>query len=223
MLGADKFVSYSTTAGPHLEIFERYYRRLGLLDMYNWDIPSNMSTYYRGQYALIQDCIYRYMFQSKYIALVNVDEFIFPRRHNNLLDLLSQLNCEDSGQFLFQNRFFPINLQQNKRIAENEMLKALESKVLSNIMKEDKQWGFVYRPKMIVNPRKIIIGQIHTVEEMIPGAKTCRVPASLAAMHHYRKWQVRDDVPIVEDTTAHRFLDKIQKRLLTMYHNFSLI
>ena len=218
LLGADKFVSYNAARRTGLDHIEKYYRGQDLLDIYNWDLPTNIDAFYYAQHSLVQDCIYRYMYSSKFIALVNVDEFILPRIHSNLLGMLNNLSCRNVGQYLFQNKFFPLNLPNTNEVIRHKNNRILQSTLLNHVMKEDKDWGYNHHSKTVVNPRSVEIGEIHNMRKMRHGATTCRVSPQKAVMQHYREWNVRDDVPIVVDVTARRFLYQLEMRLSKAYH-----
>ena len=222
ILGADKFVIYNANSSAKIENIVSHYRDASLLDLFNWDLPSNMSTHYVAQPALIQDCIYRYMFASKYIALVNLDEFIFPRLQSSLLDLLAGLDCRNPGQIVFQSQFFSLDARQHLNGSAYKTLAMLNSLVLSYTMTDSKELGYRIRCKTIVNPRNILIGQVHTMRQMVPGSNTCRVPSAEAMIHHYRLWPMKQ-AALVEDTTARRFLLQIKTALLQAYRTLGLI
>ena len=85
-------------------------------------------------------------------------------------------------------------------------------------MKEDKDWGYKHHSKTIVNPRNVVSGEIHNMRKMRPGATTCSISPRKAVILHYREWNVRDDVPIVVDVTARRFLYQLEMRLSEAHH-----
>lgn len=41
-----------------------------------------------GLFAALNDCLYRNMYRFKYLALVDLDEFIVPRHNDTIKDLL---------------------------------------------------------------------------------------------------------------------------------------
>ena len=41
-----------------------------------------------GLFAALNDCLYRNMYRFKYLALVDLDEFIVPRHNDTLKELL---------------------------------------------------------------------------------------------------------------------------------------
>lgn len=44
-----------------------------------------------GLFAALNDCLYRTMYRYKYLALVDLDEFIVPRHNDTLIELLRYL------------------------------------------------------------------------------------------------------------------------------------
>ena len=70
----------------------------GLVEILDWNLKPLVfsgTDRYEGQFSVINDCIYHNMYRVKYLALMDMDEFIIPQHKNHfkitdmlLLDLL---------------------------------------------------------------------------------------------------------------------------------------
>lgn len=104
-----------------------------------------------GLFAALNDCLYRTMYRYKYLALVDLDEFIVPRQVDTLNELLrwvwwdggfpnesylivwiffSSLNNRvrnrNTGAYSFQNAFFYLQFADDPQLAKVEKGESLE-------------------------------------------------------------------------------------------------
>ena len=63
-----------------------------------------------GLFAALNDCLYRTMYRYKYLALVDLDEFIVPRLNDTLQELLRQGNNISSVFIKHLKKYFPLFL-----------------------------------------------------------------------------------------------------------------
>ncbi|KAK2898774.1 hypothetical protein Q8A67_010192 [Cirrhinus molitorella] len=122
LLGVQHVVVYKTSCGPDLEKLLKHYETEGILEIVSWPIdqflnPSrgwNIKLHkgeiqYYGQLVTLNECIYRHMYQSKYLLLNDIDEIIMPYKHSNLPSLMEDLQPAhpNIGVFLIENHIFP--------------------------------------------------------------------------------------------------------------------
>ncbi|XP_045615064.1 beta-1,4-galactosyltransferase galt-1 isoform X2 [Procambarus clarkii] len=107
LLGADKFIFYNHTIGSNVEAVLRYYRELGLATVLPWSLPvvTQVEIRTEGIFAALNDCNLRSVNRFPLAAMVDVDEFLVPRRHPSLLHLVHSYRSTDHA-FIFQNVFF---------------------------------------------------------------------------------------------------------------------
>ena len=77
LLGVEKFVIYINNIDEEIEEYTRFYHDDNYIDILPWKIPRHVDAHYFCQDAMLNDCLYRYMFVSKYIAFVDLDEVIY--------------------------------------------------------------------------------------------------------------------------------------------------
>lgn len=106
LLGVDRVVIYNTSCGPDLNHLLQSYSQEGFVEMVPWPIDKHMNPshgwffsthggdmHYYGQIATLNECLYRYMDQSRYVLLHDIDEIMMPYKHDSLqvlLDLLQE-------------------------------------------------------------------------------------------------------------------------------------
>ena len=210
-LGATKIVAYNISSTSNLTHVIGYYTRKGVLDLFQWDLPKHISTHYFAQASTIGDCIYRYMYKTKYLALVNLDEFFIPLHKESLLDVLSSVNISHVGTLQFTNVFYFPNSNGSNLVKLNRTLSKLNSVILSYTLKELHP-SCQGRSKLIVQPSLVLRAYVHNVKEQIQGAKIYTIPENLATMHHFRKGNGRDR-ETTHDAHVSRWFDQIVERL----------
>lgn len=75
-----------------------------------WDAALHKGDlHYYGQLVTLNECIYRQMYQSKYVLLNDIDEIIMPYKYANLALLMEALQQEHKyvTVFLIENHIFP--------------------------------------------------------------------------------------------------------------------
>ena len=87
ILGANKFAVYNHSGSVFLKPVIEHYVQQGVLDFYDIATPLEVKSLRQGQMVIIQDCIYRYMYDTKYLALIDFDEFFYPsEKHKHCFD-----------------------------------------------------------------------------------------------------------------------------------------
>ncbi|KAK7078450.1 hypothetical protein SK128_012488 [Halocaridina rubra] len=112
ILGVEHFTLYNHTIGRDVDCILRRYAELGLINILPWklDIKSQKEIRTEGLFAALNDCLYRYMYQYKYILMIDLDEYIVPHTNSSLPELLRYLHTKADakkiGAISFQNSFF---------------------------------------------------------------------------------------------------------------------
>uniref|UniRef100_A0A9J8ANB9 Glycosyltransferase family 92 protein n=1 Tax=Cyprinus carpio carpio TaxID=630221 RepID=A0A9J8ANB9_CYPCA len=122
LLGVQHVVIYKTGCGPDLEKLLKHYETEGILEIVPWPIDHFLNPasgwnikhhkgdiQYYGQLVTLNECIYRHMYQSKYVLLNDIDEIIMPYKHTSLPSLMEDLQSAHPsiGVFLIENHIFP--------------------------------------------------------------------------------------------------------------------
>ena len=75
---------------------------------------------YNGQSSAIQDCLYRSMFSTQYLAYLDLDEFLIPESHVQLGDVFDQLWLEkpNAAGFHVKPKYFWLQDAQETTVTE---------------------------------------------------------------------------------------------------------
>ncbi|XP_075170257.1 uncharacterized protein LOC142242577 [Haematobia irritans] len=152
LMGVSHFTFYNHTIGPHANCILEHYVRGDIpgnstaedifdinatpkilkslnyhkptIEILPWNLRMRSQKEIRteGLFAALNDCLYRTMYRYKYLALVDLDEFIVPRQVDTLNELLSSLNNRarnrNTGAYSFQNAFFYLQFADDPQLAK---------------------------------------------------------------------------------------------------------
>ncbi|XP_064164766.1 uncharacterized protein LOC135239758 [Anguilla rostrata] len=219
LLGAGKVFVYKSDCGPLLRKVLDHYSAEGLLEVVPWEVDRYLRVsnswkpslgpgdlHYHGQIAALNDCLYRNMEASAYVALVDIDEVIVPRIHDTWGAMMAFLSSRHLGveSFSFEDAVFRTEVFGDggrfdlwPRVPGVNVLRHVDREPL-------RPFAFNAR-KLVVNPRAVVWTSVH--HTLWQRGASMEVPASVARMHHCRK---RDDLGVrdsqlVRDTTLWKY------------------
>ncbi|CAM9434484.1 unnamed protein product [Lampetra planeri] len=198
LLGAGRVTIYNSSCGAELGRVLAHYAATGLLEVIPWPIdrhltPSTGWTYpthpgdvhYYGQTAALNDCLYRHMYDTRYLVMNDVDEIIIPVDCADWRCLLKRLNrLYQADIYMVDNHVFPYTATDDFGKMFDKWKFIPGHNILTQVRREPNIPGIFNPNKLIVNPRKVIWTSVHSTERAI--GKTVRVPGRIAKMHHYR-------------------------------------
>ena len=222
IFGADFYSIYNITASPVLNPYIKYYKGRGQMEVHQWHIPP-IPTHDGGQLALINDCLYRYMYRTKYIAMMDMDEFIVPTEHLTWNDMFNISQCGNHAEAIFRHTFFNVTDSDDKAYMSlksfmsgsmgNKTKLTNDSGENSNLVtlhKTNRQReadGCFIRSKVIIKPELIKLATVHYVDKP---REHCCVETHLGLLHHYRGWLPPNVLMNkTRDRRMHKFADKI--------------
>lgn len=112
ILGVEHFTLYNHTIGKEVDCILKSYADQGVINILPWklDMKSQKEIRTEGLFAALNDCLYRYMYQYKYILMIDLDEYIVPHTNTSLPELMRYLHTKADarkiGAISFQNSFF---------------------------------------------------------------------------------------------------------------------
>ncbi|KAI4896689.1 hypothetical protein NFI96_029402 [Prochilodus magdalenae] len=200
LLGVEHVVIYNTSCGPDLKKLLQKYQEEGFLEIVPWPIDQFLTPspgwnarefsgelHYYGQLVTLNECIYRHMYQSRYVLLNDIDEIIMPYQHRNLPSLMQSLQLMDDsvGVFLIQNPIFPYTQFEDTGTFKRPQWEDIPGvNIMEHIYREPDRM-FVFNPrKMIINPRKVVQTSVHYT--LINLANVYKVPFELCHIVHVR-------------------------------------
>ncbi|KAH7637473.1 heterotrimeric g protein alpha subunit b-like protein [Dermatophagoides farinae] len=200
LLGVKRFYFFNHTISSQvnhlLQLYQHY--EPDLLNIFQWQLPIKSQTEIRteGIFAALNDCLYRARYNRfRYVMFIDLDEFIMPNNHQNLIDLLhdvEQFYPNKIGAFSFRNGFFylqyPDDNQQQQQIGKSINNDNLHHKLITLT----KTWRKInlnihkQRSKCIVLPENVVEMGNHFVWEFTYGKHTLNIDPKIAYLHHYR-------------------------------------
>ncbi|KAM3859014.1 voltage-dependent L-type calcium channel subunit alpha-1C-like [Diretmus argenteus] len=201
LLGAQRVVVYKNSCSPAMEEVLRYYSNQGLVEVLSWPINAyiNVSSswlpslspddlHYYGQIPANNDCVYRYMYQTKYLFMHDPDEVILPTDSDSWAEMLSTLESKhgDNVNFYFDNNVFPIEeKEKDSRFDLAEWAGLPGVNFLLHVLKEPVESSYI-TGKLIANPRSILQMEVHAVQLFNPGGRTVKIGLE-GQLYHMRR------------------------------------
>ncbi|NP_001116761.1 glycosyltransferase family 92 protein isoform X1 [Danio rerio] len=200
LLGVQHVVIYNTSCGADLKKLLKHYESEGFLEIVSWPIDKFLNPspgwnfqehkgdlHYYGQLVTLNECIYRHMYQSRYVLLNDIDEIIMPYKYSNLQSLMEDLQSADpsNGVFLIENHIFPkTQFEDSGKFKREEWKNISGINIMEHIYREPERKN-VYNPtKMIVNPRKVEQTSVHSSLKNFGGSY--HVPFNVCRIVHVR-------------------------------------
>lgn len=175
LLGAQRFTFYDYKISHDITKVLEYYRERGVVDVIRWDYPEHLeqATWYHGQLIAIQDCLYRNMESSEYLALNDLDEYVVPRVHSDWSHMMEAMFQRQQCAFQIPSAYFPPG-------------GAINGSTLFGSKRRTERFS-LGRTKCMVKPYWIFEMGIHHVSKPIWAyLDVKRMPDKVAFLHHYR-------------------------------------
>uniref|UniRef100_A0A087XJ73 Glycosyltransferase family 92 protein n=1 Tax=Poecilia formosa TaxID=48698 RepID=A0A087XJ73_POEFO len=184
LLGVNRIVIYKTNCSNETQRVLDYYTDKGLVEVVPWSLSKYLKVsrrakpdqdpgdiHYFGQIPALNDCLYRFMYRSKYVALHDPDELILPQTVDSWSQLLPLLEKRHGADrcFNFENNWFPTEFTE--RPPPPNVLPALGHwhnvfgvNILTHLYREPVKPKPVFNNyKIIANPRSVFVVTVHGV------------------------------------------------------------
>lgn len=113
--GADHFTIYYTSSSKNVMKILKYYQSMNLLELVKGTVEIETDDFgkkmYYGQLGKGDDCIYRNMKQSKRVAVVDLDEIMWPIKSNTIVEMLDSF--KEYNAFSFRSYHFYTEIINN--------------------------------------------------------------------------------------------------------------
>ena len=221
ILGVEKFAIFNQSIRANMLSVLQLYLQPKLIDLSPWTLPIDVvDIHYHAQVMMMNDCLYRYMFRSKYIAFIDTDEMIIPREDYTWTGLVLRLERQQERKnlntcgFLFQCMIFNTVLPDDETdILDFSNSTTFKLTSLVKTKREQKIRKPPRRSKVIVKPRRVEFMFIHYMFSAIGGASQYYVPHQVAALHHYRRWPKWRSHPWVVDRNMTKYSKDLMQRV----------
>ncbi|XP_031747396.1 beta-1,4-galactosyltransferase galt-1-like [Xenopus tropicalis] len=215
IMGVQRVTIYKNSASALMEKALQYYAAEGIVDIVEWPIDAYLSVStkwhytmepkdigYYGQIAALNDCVYRNMYRSKFVALIDTDEVILPVKYKDWTAMMAALEADNpnAGVFLFENHIFPKTVLDSDFEAKDwESVPGIN--ILQHLYWEPSRRFIFNNRKMIVKPRTVIQTSVHSV--LMANARSVHVSPDKAFLYHCREpeqpWLKKSQ--LIRDTT----------------------
>uniref|UniRef100_A0A8C4ETC2 Glycosyltransferase family 92 protein n=1 Tax=Dicentrarchus labrax TaxID=13489 RepID=A0A8C4ETC2_DICLA len=206
LLGVNRVVIYKTSNSPEIKHVLDYYTQKGLVEVIPWSMSRFLNVsrgwlpehgpgdlHYFGQIPALNDFIYRYMYQSRYVALQDIDELILPQ---------SKYGADKC--YMFENNVFPNTITLPPPTSETlppqsrccpgwqnvSGVNILAHLYQEPIIKETHYSNF----KIIVNPRAVFIPTVHGLLHSLNGCswvdRNIPIEQTLTHSHSHRSHSI---------------------------------
>ena len=181
ILGVDKFAFYHHSISAHvLDQLKKLYTKNGIVDILPWKLPvQGRYIFYKDQIGMMNECLFRYMFRTKYIAFIDFDERIIPRHEYTWTELINSLEQKLSKEeksktcgFSFRNMFFNTNWPDDEESPLNSSIK-IKIPELMKTKRDTYICPHRNRSKTIVNPRMVDVMTVHYVQVSYNKMRNC--------------------------------------------------
>ncbi|XP_044316157.1 uncharacterized protein LOC108050731 isoform X1 [Drosophila rhopaloa] len=187
-----------------------------------------------GLFAALNDCLYRTMYRYKYLALVDLDEFIVPRYSDTLNELITSLNQRfrnrNTGAYSFQNAFYYLQFADDSLASSgieggNDQLASVRASLVTQrkTRRRYKLHPQKQRSKYICKPEAVVEAGNHFVWEFAPGKGSLNVPPKEAILQHYRVCEFGGNdcikAPSIVDRTTTKYVNRLVQRVDAVYRH----
>ncbi|TRY68761.1 hypothetical protein TCAL_13478 [Tigriopus californicus] len=223
LLGVSHFVFYNHTVGSNVDKVLRKYTESHEATVLRWNLPLKSQKEIRTEaiFTALNDCNLRAVNRFQYAVVLDVDEFIFPRKkevftlQRMIQDEIIRSQINRFGSFVTKNAFFYLYWENDTTTLSkfsDDPTTSLDHPYLLTQAKTRrtstlKKHG--YRSKYICLPHKATLLGNHNVWTHISGFSQVNIPDSVALSHHYRICEFGGfdcmKAPSVIDQTAHKW------------------
>ena len=195
-LGAEIITVYLQNVPESFYILMLPYIRRNVVEVIDWKLkPPLIDGYTKcwGQVGTINECIYRNLYRVKYVALIDIDEYIVPQKKQRITDVLHNLDLlrPNASSYTFFNLYFT---------KDGVSLPEVKSSVKCHNMSWPRYFTFTLQcadpkteaklfawHKIVIKPQAVIGGWVHSPTDVIPSYDTTYyVPVNMGLTHHYR-------------------------------------
>lgn len=105
MLGVDHFLLYNDRSTDHWAEVLQPYIDSNLIEVIQWSVPPKVPLFPDWQTSAYKDGLYRSKGNTKWLAFIDVDEFILPKKNATIPECLNQFFSSASAVFACWRNF----------------------------------------------------------------------------------------------------------------------
>lgn len=214
LLGVQRVAIYKSSCDSDTQKVLDYYVKMGFVELIPWTVEDYIKVsmgwqkdkspgelHYHGQVPALNDCVHRYMYQSHYVALQDLDELILPlnvRTWTELLLELEKMHGTEVG-FEFENNVFPFTAKAQMNYEQKSWNSIEGTNVLKYVDRIPVNPYVFNNIKVIVNPRLVLEATVHGLLKTVNGHSTVRVNHDIARLYHSKDIEYPSDTHLIRD------------------------
>jgi len=159
--GVEKVVLYLSgpRAGGFFGQVLHHYAREGFLEVLPWRLPEGIqkNIHLNGQLSVMNECVYRSMYTSRYVLLADVDQLLVPYQHSSLRPLVEELQARhpQASVFRVETHLFP-STRSRGGTPEGPLRAVPGRDLLEQVYRVPMAEHDFRSYKMVVNPRLVV-------------------------------------------------------------------
>ncbi|KAL8151548.1 hypothetical protein V2J09_021356 [Rumex salicifolius] len=176
--GKSHFVIHDA-GGVHPEVLEvlRPWMELGYVSLQDIRDQERFDGYYHNQFLIVNDCLHRYRFDTKWMFFFDVDEFIFVPGKKSLRSVMDSL--KEYSQFTIEQ--MPMS---NKLCLTEDYGKTPKKWGFEKLVYRDVKRGIRRDRKYAVQPREVFATGVH-MSQNLQGKTTHRTDRHMKYFHYH--------------------------------------
>ncbi|XP_064465482.1 beta-1,4-galactosyltransferase galt-1-like [Ornithodoros turicata] len=172
---------HESTVSPHVEQFMSRLPKKYRFTYLPWSLDVRDVVWHRGQLGFLQDCLYRHMRRFEYVAVVDLDEFLFPfpSESGEPVSLSEFANTlpRDKTCFLFRHVCLPPSGNPGKLY------------IFESTTREAGIWEPKARSKYLARPVGLVEGWVHECRRFVK-LQWGEYVVENALLFHYRNFTI---------------------------------
>ncbi|CAH1798794.1 unnamed protein product [Owenia fusiformis] len=221
VLGVEKVLIYNEDISGDLMPILKEYVNEGYVELLNWNIrkykPRRRKLHYYGQSLLINDCLYRIMWETRYIAFLDLDEFIIPRVGDTFQELIQNISSPGTAGYRFMNAFYTPN--------NNSDVHAYKQEIFTNT-KRGALYTDMRRSKHIVQANKVEHNGVHFPYVFTNGYRYKNITSDYALLHHLKgadSSQNKQNKLAPVDNTALKYRERLEPAVQAQFRKHNIV
>ncbi|KAI7755302.1 hypothetical protein M8C21_007102 [Ambrosia artemisiifolia] len=173
------FVIYDA-GGVHSEVMEvlRPWVERGYVTVQDIREQERFDGYYHNQFLVVNDCLHRYRFMTKWMFFFDVDEFIFVPKKSTLKSVMDSL--EEFTQFTIEQR----TISNKLCYLDDHPGKIYRKWGIEKLVYRDMMKGIRRDRKYAIQPRNVFATGVHMSENTI-GKTTHKTEGKIMYYHYH--------------------------------------
>ncbi|XP_047307772.1 galactan beta-1,4-galactosyltransferase GALS3-like [Impatiens glandulifera] len=180
LLGGKSHFVIHDAGGVHPEVMEvlRPWMEKGYVTLQDIKEQERFDGYYHNQFLIVNDCLHRYRFDTKWMFFFDVDEFIFVPGKNTLRSVLNSLSTYT--QFTIEQMTISSKLCLSEDAGKTSRKWGIEKLVYRDMKK-----GIRRDRKYAIQPSNVLATGVHMSQNLVAGSKTTHKTEGRIRYFHY--------------------------------------